>query len=313
MGHESGPEKKMKRVGTKQKKTNRLPVIIAGAVILAVLSVGFSCARVGIINIPGITPPAGPENVMTIAYLNAAASSGTFVNEVISFRDVDMDDEYVMIPDDVITPEDDMSGYVLTMDLYAGTPLCRSMVCPVDTDNLHNDTTRDVQIDYIEVQEDVAVGDYVDIRMSAANERDLYGVRNTIVLAKKEVISLDGRYITLRLNEDEQIFLAAAYADVSIVNNAKTVSENEGIVDGAATDTTKKAEDYDNNSPDAKLYTTKYVSYGQKAAQVNYTNDAAVALMRGNPNLINNPGALYEQMVKSAVTDSVKTDGEVQK
>lgn len=301
----------MKSVSAKAKKTNRLPVIITGAVILAALSVGFSCAKAGIINIPGITPPAGPENVLTIAYLNAAASSGASVDEVIAFRDVDMDDEYVMIPDDVITPDDDMTGYVLTMDLYAGTPLCRSMVCPVDTDNLHNDTTRDVQIDYIEVQEDVAVGDYVDIRMSAANESDLYGIRNTIVLAKKEVIALDGRNITLRLNEDEQIFLAAAYADVAIVNSADDVSTNEGVVDGAATDTTKKPGEDDVHSPDAKLYTTKYVSYSQKAAQVNYSNDAAVALMRSNPNLINNPGALYEQMVKSTTADSVKTNGEV--
>ena len=249
-----------------------MSILMAVAAVIMVIIVILTCGRAGIINIPGITPePEAPKNIIQVGYLDAAAAAGTPVSEAIAWHDVDLDYEGTVLPDDVITPEDPLDGYVLSLDLYAGTPVCQSMICAVDTEELYNATTRDVEFTYIDMQKGAVVGDYVDVHLSVSSTKNNMELKDEIVLAKKEIIALNGKTVTLRLNADELTLLTAAQVEATIENASK-----------------------DDNKPSATIYTTKYVNFAQPAAQVTYTNDVAVALIEANPNLLNNPDALYE-------------------
>ena len=279
------PQTSMKSVrGTKSKKNNTyMSIALAGAAVIMVGILVFTTARMGFITIPGITPPkeVTPINTESVGYLTDAAAAGTDADSIVTFHTVDLDAETTILPDDVITQSDDLDGYVLKYDLYANTPLCWSMVCPRDTENLYTDATRDISVDFIEVQGDAQVGDYVDVRLSVSNTKNAFGLENGVVLAKKEIIALDGNNVTLRLNEDEQILLMAAQVESTIVNASDAEEE-----------------------PTAFLYTAKYVNTAQKASTVTYTNEKAVELMKTNPNLINDSEALYEAMTDGENDDN---------
>lgn len=274
--------RRMKSISTKSKKGSGLTILMVLAAIAMVSILLFTVAKkTGLLQNPG-EKAATPENTISVAYLEAAAASGTPLSECVSYRDVNLDTLGMALPDDVLTADDPIDGYVLKIDLFAGTTLSQSMVCPVDTEDKYNATTREVDITYVNLQKTLSVGDYIDIRMKVSNTANSMALQDDIVLAKKEVIALDNSTITLRLNEDEQILLTAAAVECTITNASKDKE----------------------NAPQATLSTTRYVSYAQPAATVTYRNDEAVALMRSNPNLINNPAALYEALTGQSLTNN---------
>lgn len=268
----------MKSVSTKNKKRNKSnPVLWVVLALLVALSAGFTCAKLGVISVPGITPEVIDTNMMKIAYVDAASAAGSDVASVVRYKDVNLDEETMTIPDDIITPADDISGYVLRIDLMANTPLTWSQICPVDTDNELNDTARRVEVTYVTLSNDLQVGEYVDIRLKKSSTAMNFDYADDIVVSKKEVIAINGSTVTLNLTEDELLLLTAAAVDMTVTNADKS-----------------------ENMPHATLYTTVYLSVGQNAAKVTYSNDEVVALLRSNPNLINNPTALYELMFPKA-------------
>lgn len=292
----------MKSINAKKKNEGLPPVLLAVVAVVMVLTVVFTCAHKGIINIPGISPAQAdaPVDTIQIAYTNAAVGAGTDIADIVTYQDIPMD-ENTVIPDDALMQEDmaDYEGYVTKIDLQKNTPLTKSMICPVDTDNKYNDTTREVDLSYIDLQGSIQEGDYVDIRLKTNNSAHNFAMSDDIVVAKKEVVALNGKTVTLRLNEDEQILLTAAAVDMTITNATKA-KDNE-------------------NKPTATLYTTKYVSNAQTAADITYHNDKVVAILRSNPNLINNPTALYEQITGQKLTtpqtsnaDAIQKDVEKQ-
>lgn len=263
----------MKTVSSKHKKRKSSPALWVVLALMVLLCAGFTCAKLSIINIPGITPEVIDANLAKIAYLDAASAAGSDVKSVIRYKDINLDEETMIIPDDIITPADDVSGYVLRIDLMANTPLTWSQICPVDTDNELNDTARRVEVTYVTLSNDLQVGEYIDIRLKKSNTAMNFDYADDIVVAKKEVVAINGSTVTLNLTEDELLLLTAAAVDMTVTNAEKT-----------------------DEKPLATLYTTVYLSVGQNAAKVTYSNDEVVALLRSNPNLINNPTALYELM-----------------
>lgn len=274
----------MKTVSSKSKKRKSNPALWVVLALMVLLCAGFTCAKLGVINVPGITPEAPDANLTKVAYLDAASAAGSDVKSVIRYKDINLDEETMIIPDDIITPADDVSGYVLRIDLMANTPLTWSEICPVDTDNELNDTARRVEVTYVTLSNDLQVGEYIDIRLKKSNTAMNFDYADDIVVSKKEVVAINGSTITLNLTEDELLLLTAAAVDMTVTNAEKS-----------------------DEKPLATLYTTVYLSVGQNAAKVTYSNDEVVALLRSNPNLINNPTALYELMFPKADEASNET------
>lgn len=267
----------MKNVSSK-KGSGGIPIWMVVCVVAMVAIVIATCYSKGIFqNLPGKGPALGDGSTVKIAYTQGAASSGTDAQAVAVFKDIPVTDDLIL-PDDAITSEEELEGMVLKVDLYANTILSKSLVCPIDTDNTFNATTRAIDVSYVDLQHALMPGDYVDVRLKVSNTATNFALSDEIVLAKKEVMAINGTTMTLQLNEDEQILLTAAAVDMSIVN------------------TDKKSED----KPSAALYTTTYVSKAQPAAAITYRNDEVVSLLRNNPNLINNPTAIYERLTGQA-------------
>lgn len=269
----------MKNIKKTQSTYSRTDKLFGLFLLLVIIGTLFALARTGIIKVPGLTADATPQNVVQVGYIDVAAAAGTDVSSVIKFKDImlpdNVDDEVnAIIPDDAITPSDDLTGYALSVDLSANTPLSWSLICPVDTDYQLNDTARYVEVPYITLGTGLEVGDYIDVRLKTYNGAKDYDYSDYIVVAKKEIVAIDGTNVTLKLNEDELILLTAAAVDMTISNASK--------------DDTKK---------NAVLYTTEYISVTQEKAKVTYSNSTIVSMLKSNPNLINNPTALYQTMM----------------
>ncbi len=262
----------MKNINAK-KNSGGFPIWMAVAMIAMVAIVIATLSSKGLIKLPNQQPVLGDGTTVTVAYTKGAVSSGIDAKDAVEFKELAVADNLIL-PDDVITDATDLEGMVIKVDLYANTPLTRSLICPVDTDDKFNATTRAIDVSYVDLQHALMPGDFVDVRLKVSNTASNFSLSDEIVLAKKEVVAINGTTVTLQLNEDEQILLTAAAVDMSIVN------------------ADKRSED----KPSAALYTTTYVSKAQPAAAITYSNDEVVTLLRNNPNLINNPSAIYEKL-----------------
>jgi hypothetical protein len=263
------------------------PIIVVAVCIIAVLMLGFTLARVGVINIPGISPTVEiiPETI-EVGYIADSAPAGTEIKSVIQYKTINlptMEDEEInaIVPDDAISPGDNLDGYVTKIDLAANTPVTYSMICPVDTDEKLNDTARYVEVSYVTLSDNLAEGDYIDIRLKKYYSQKEYDYSDDIVVTKKQIVSTDGKKIVIKLNEDELMLMTAANVDMIYTNQKNKDKDSE--------EKDKK--------PNSYMYATKFVSVAQKAATVTYTNDELVALMKSNPNLINNPTELLKHMI----------------
>lgn len=263
----------MKSINPKKKSSTGIWLVLA--TILMVLILVFTCARKGVINIPGITPEAPPAPTMELGYLDAAAASGTNAAEVIKFKTVEVSDN-IIIPDDAVTPADDLSGYVLKLDLFANTTVSWSMLCPLGTEERDNDSTRRIEVTYVQPVGSPKVGEYVDIRLKISNSANAYRYNDYVVVAKKEILGIDGTTITLELNEDELLRLTSAGVEAAIANNEKG-----------------------NNKASGTLYTTVYAQNYYERATVTYANEQLETALLANPNFLNNPDGFYESMTGS--------------
>lgn len=264
---------------TKSKQKLSMPIVIGAGVIILLFLIVLCFVRAGAI--PGLGSTADvPQNSIQVGYIESASAAGTDLKSVLKFKTIylpnDVEEEpNMVVADDAIYPDTDIKGYVLKLDLAANTMVTKSMICPLETDDTLNNTARFVEVSYVTPSTDLEVGDYIDIRLKVSNSKNEYDYRDDIVVSKKEIVAIDGTNLTLKLNEDELISLTAAAVDMTISNSTK-----------------------DDNRPVGTLYTTQYISAGQAKAEVTYSNEILTALIKANPNLLNNPTALYQTMIK---------------
>lgn len=237
----------------------------------------------------GIGPFAGRNAVspgIMVAYLDAAAGLGTPAADVVGYHEVP-EDGSIIIPDDCVKQGDDLSGFVLKSDMYANTMLTWSMLAKDQRVSSIDQTSRYIEVSYVDLQTFLKVGDYIDIRLKTynttkgsnadvtANPNANY--RDDVVVAKKEVVALDGDTMTLSLTEEELLLLQAAAVEMSIINSTQGESTTA-----------------------ATLYVTIYVNPAmQSAYTVTYSNDDVVEMLRNNP-------GLADSLI---TTDPVQTDG----
>lgn len=141
------------------------------------------------------------------------------------------------------------SGYKSKLDLSAGTILAENLV--YEDEELTNDV-RYVEYNMLTLSTTMAVGDYIDIRLTLPNGQDL------IVVSKKEIKSLLGDTIGLELTEGDIQMMESAIVE------AYTMTAS-------------------------KLYAIQYVEPGnQEAAIKTYTPTTAVQnLIAANGNIKN--------------------------
>ncbi len=268
----------MRTISKRKKSSGLLGWLLVFAMALATLAAGaYFGAKTGIIRIPGLSPElTEAKNIRRVAYVAEAYGAGYGVLDAVSFWTYEAEDENVLIPEDIVTESDiasgALNGFVFTHDMSANSFITFGCVCPVDTEETLNDTAREISISYIDVMANIEAGDYVDIRFRIANS-DETTLRDEIVLAKKNIKAVSNGTVILELNEDEQMLLAAAGVEKTLIRNEQ------------------------DSSGDATLYMTKYVSIAQRAAKITYSNDDVIRLLRNNPNLVNNPTALYEKII----------------
>lgn len=140
-------------------------------------------------------------------------------------------------------------GYKSKLDLNAGTILAENLVY-VD-EELTSDV-RYVEYNMLTLSTTMAVGDYIDIRLTLPNGQDL------IVVSKKEIKSLIGDTIGLELTEGDILMMESAIVEAYIMTASK-------------------------------LYATQYVEPGnQDAAAKTYAPTTEVqGLIERNPNITN--------------------------
>ena len=108
-------------------------------------------AMIAMVALPNQQPVLGDGTTVTVAYTKGAVSSGIDAKDAVEFKELAVADNLIL-PDDVITDATDLEGMVIKVDLYANTPLTRSLICPVDTDDKFNATTRAIDVSYVDLQ-----------------------------------------------------------------------------------------------------------------------------------------------------------------
>lgn len=196
-------------------------IVIALALVLGAFIV---CARMGVVNVPGLTPVSDPGNFAQVAVLNSAAAQGAPVSGLVSYRAVDMDamaESGDMLPDDVIMKGDPLGDKVLRVALMPNTILTESMLAEKEENYKMDATARYRDIDFISLNSSLKVGDVVDVHYTEYELDSGKGnlIRNDIVVAKKEVVDLNGKIVTLELAADEQTLLQAAAVEMNAINN----------------------------------------------------------------------------------------------
>lgn len=278
----------MRSISENRRKSNKFGWVMVAIMFLAcVVAAVVLMAQKGVINIKGITPePPAPQDIRVVAYVSEAYGAGTDALDAISYYTYDANEGKTLVPDDILTEAEvqagEVDGYVLKEDVVANTFVTRSMLCPLDTENLYNDTTRQVTVSFIDLTNGIEEGDFVDVRFRVSSEMGETALRDDIVLAKKQVLARSGNVLTLPLDEDEQLLLAAAGVERTIYLNQRNISDEERRT--------------------ATLYVTEYMGLAQPAAKVTYSNDLVVDMIRKDINLIDNPTALYEAIVGEVET-----------
>lgn len=249
-----------------QKKSGK--GLIIGAIALVAAGAIFTCGRLSIINIPGITPAAGEDHIIQVAYVTAQAAQGSPLDGIVSYMPVNLDEAAKagdVVADDVITNTDSISGKVLRIDVSPNTTLTESMIADAfDTTYKMDETARFREVDYITLPVGLQVGDVVDVHYTEYEVGSAKGSlkRNDIVVAKKAVQAINGKTVTLELSADELTRLQAAAVEMNAIND--------------------KSRDTDYM---AELTLTTYKQPTlQQAAIVTYTNSDADRINAADPN-----------------------------
>ena len=148
------------------------------------------------------------------------------------------------------------------------TILTESMLADKEENYKMDNTARYRDVDFITLNPTLQVGDVVDVRYIEyeIDSHDGTLKRNDVVVAKKEVVNLGNKVVTLELSADELTLLQSAAVEMDSINS-KTK------------DTNCRAE---------LILTTYKQPTLQKASIVTYTNADASRINAADPNLFGN-------------------------
>lgn len=239
--------------------------------LVVILGTVFTLARFAVIKIPGLTPEDAQKNTIQVAVLNAAAAQGASPDGITTLQTWDLDvmaEEGQLLPDDVITSTAGLSDKVLRIALAPNTILTESMLADKEENYKMDNTARYRDVDFITLNPTLQIGDVVDVRYIEyeIDSNDGTLKRNDVVVAKKEVVNLGNKVVTLELSADELTLLQSAAVEMDSINN-KTKETNCR----------------------AELILTTYKQPTlQKASIVTYTNADASRINAADPNLFGN-------------------------
>ena len=150
---------------------------------------------------------------------------------VVSEANVTLTNISSSLPQDSYISDKDI-GKRLAVDVKANEPIQKNMLMPSET----TDSTRKYEISTVKLQNTQKVGDLVDVRITYADGEDF------VVLSKKAIESMSESkdYFTININEDSILKYVSAMLDSILM-------------------------------PGTQLYTTTYVSEGQKASVETYS------------------------------------------
>ncbi len=239
--------------------------------LVVILGTVFTLARFAVIKIPGLTPAEAAKNTIQVAVLNAAAAQGISPDGITTLQTWDLDvlaEEGQALPDDVVTSTAGLSDKVLRISLAPNTILTESMLADKEENYKMDNTARYRDVDFITLNPTLQVGDVVDVRYIEyeIDSHDGTLKRNDVVVAKKEVVNLGNKVVTLELSADELTLLQSAAVEMDSINS-KTK------------DTNCRAE---------LILTTYKQPTLQKASIVTYTNADASRINAADPNLFGN-------------------------
>lgn len=239
--------------------------------LVVILGTVFTLARFAVIKIPGLTPAEAAKNTIQVAVLNAAAAQGISPDGITTLQTWNLDvlaEEGQALPDDVVTSTAGLSDKVLRISLAPNTILTESMLADKEENYKMDNTARYRDVDFITLNPTLQVGDVVDVRYIEyeIDSHDGTLKRNDVVVAKKEVVNLGNKVVTLELSADELTLLQSAAVEMDSINS-KTK------------DTNCRAE---------LILTTYKQPTLQKASIVTYTNADASRINAADPNLFGN-------------------------
>lgn len=225
----------------KMKRNSMLTGLIVGLVIGLIL-----CAVVYLF----LTSTSGTGSVakgdaITVSVLNKAVKSGTTIT---SSDIVQMAVNKENVPADAVTLT---SEAVAKIDLSAGTVLGASMLNPT-TATITADL-REQEYGMIILPTQLAVGDFIDIRLQMPNGGDY------IVVSKKQVLKCDATNVSLNMYEEEINLMSNAIIEYYIMPGSKLYATiyNEPGIQIAAVGTYVPNESVSNlisNNPNIKEY-----------------------------------------------------------
>lgn len=239
--------------------------------LVVILGTVFTLARFSVIKIPGLTPAEAAKNTIQVAVLNAAAAQGVSPDGITTLQTWDLDvlaEEGQALPDDVVTSTAGLSDKVLRISLAPNTILTESMLADKEENYKMDNTARYRDVDFITLNPTLQVGDVVDVRYIEyeIDSNDGTLKRNDVVVAKKEVVNLGNKVVTLELSADELTLLQSAAVEMDSIN-----------------DKTKET-----NCRAELILTTYKQPTLQKASIVTYTNADASRINAADPNLFGN-------------------------
>lgn len=239
--------------------------------LVVILGTVFTLARFSVIKIPGLTPAEAAKNTIQVAVLNAAAAQGISPDGITTLQTWDLDvlaEEGQALPDDVVTSTAGLSDKVLRISLAPNTILTESMLADKEENYKMDNTARYRDVDFITLNPTLQVGDVVDVRYIEyeIDSNDGTLKRNDVVVAKKEVVNLGNKVVTLELSADELTLLQSAAVEMDSIN-----------------DKTKET-----NCRAELILTTYKQPTLQKASIVTYTNADASRINAADPNLFGN-------------------------
>ena len=147
------------------------------------------------------------ENSITVCVLNKTIKSGT---------EITASDIITTIVDKNLAPIDattDVIKGIAKIDLSAGTVLGTSMLST--TGEILTADLREQEYNMITLPSQLAVGDFIDIRLQLPNGGDY------IVISKKKVLQCDASTIWLQMKEDEILTMSNAIIEYYIMAGSK--------------------------------------------------------------------------------------------
>lgn len=168
------------------------------------------------------------KNGVTYAYkLTSGVKSGDTIQKgKVELVQLYKDD----LPADYINSSIDITKLKTKVDLQAGTILSGSLLYQ---DEMVANSTRLMEYNMLTLPSTLSVGDYVDVRLTAPSGQ------NYIVLAKKQIMSLQNTTVGMYLTEDEILMMTGAIIDSYIMkaSNLNVVQYVEAGIQQASTPT----------------------------------------------------------------------------